>query len=76
MLLVFLTENKYWNALPMTIKQSSQKEFTVKKAIKTKDDKLYDTWAGYDSSFNSWIDNKHNMDTLFSRPESLGGRFI
>ena len=30
----------------------------LKKVIKRKGDKLYVKWKGYDSSFNSWIDNK------------------
>ena len=37
---------------------TNQKEFTVEKVIKTKDDKLYVRWKDYDSSFNSWIDKK------------------
>ena len=37
---------------------TNQKEFTVEKVIKTKDDKLYVRWKDYDSSFISWIDKK------------------
>ena len=36
--------------------KTNQKEFRVEKVIKTKGDKLYVKWKGYDSSFNSWID--------------------
>ena len=32
--------------------------FRVEKVIKRKADKLYVKQEGYDSSFNSWIDNK------------------
>ena len=35
-----------------------QKEFRVEKVIKTKGDKLYVKWKGYNNSFNSWIDKK------------------
>ena len=37
---------------------SNQTDFTVKKTIKGKGDKLYLKWKGYDNSFNSWIDKK------------------
>ena len=32
--------------------------FRVTKVIKRKGDKLYVKWKGYDSSFNSWINQK------------------
>ena len=38
--------------------KTNQKEFTVEKVIKTKGDKLYVKWKGYNNSFNSWIDKK------------------
>ena len=40
------------------LQEPNQKEFRVEKVIKTKCDKLYAKWKGYDSSFNSWIDKK------------------
>ena len=39
------------------LKETNQKEFRVVKVIKTKGNKLYVKWKGYDSSFNSWICN-------------------
>ena len=35
------------------ITKTNQKEFRVKKIIKTKGDKIYVKWKGYDSFFNS-----------------------
>ena len=40
------------------LQKTNQKEFRIEKVIKRKGDKLYVKWKGYDSSFNSWIDNK------------------
>ena len=40
------------------LQKSNQKEFRVEKVMKKKGDKLYVTWKGYDSSFNSWVDKK------------------
>ena len=40
------------------LQKPNQKDFSVKKVIKRKGDKLYINWKGYDSSFNSWIDKK------------------
>ena len=52
------------------LQKTNQKEFRVEKEIKKKDDKLYVTWKGYDSSFNSWIDKKDSINELiFSRTE-------
>ena len=39
------------------LEKINQKEFTIEKVIKRKGDKLYVKWK-YDSSFNSWIDEK------------------
>ena len=36
-----------------------EQEFRTEEVIKTKYDKLYVKWKGYDSSFNSYIDKKH-----------------
>ena len=40
------------------LQKTNQQEFRIEKAIKKKDGKLYVTWKGYDSLFNSWIDKK------------------
>ena len=40
------------------LQKTSQQEFRIEKVIKIKGDKMYVKWKGYDSSFNSWIDNK------------------
>ena len=40
------------------LQKPNQKEFRVKKVIKTKGYKLYLKWKGYCSSFNSWIEKK------------------
>ena len=40
------------------LQKTSQKEFRIEKVLKTKGDKLYVKWKGYDSRFNSWIDKK------------------
>ena len=40
--------------------KANQKEFRAEKVIKRrKGNKLYVKWKGYNSSFNSWIDNKY-----------------
>ena len=49
-----LLEQSYLKELQKT----NQKEFSIEKVIKRKDDKLYVNWKGYDNSFNSWIDKK------------------
>ena len=43
------------------LQKTNQKEFTVEKVIKRRGDKLYAKWKGYESSFNSWIDEKDIM---------------
>ena len=40
------------------LQKTNQQEFRIEKVIKRKGDKLYVKWKGYDSSFNSWIDEK------------------
>ena len=40
--------------------KTNQIEFRAGKVIKTKGDKLYVKWKGYDNSFNSWIDKKRD----------------
>ena len=40
------------------LQKTNQKEFRIEKVIKSKGDKLYVKWKGYDSSYNSWIDKK------------------
>ena len=41
------------------LKKANEKGFRIKKVIKRNCDKLYVTWKGYNSSFNSWIDKKN-----------------
>ena len=40
------------------LKKTNQKEFRIEKVIKTRGNKLYVKWKGYDDSFNSWIYKK------------------
>ena len=40
------------------LQKTNQQEIRIEKVIKKRDDKLYVTWKGYDSSSNSWIDKK------------------
>ena len=40
------------------LQKTNQREFTIKKVIERKGDKLYVKWKGYDSSLNSSIDKK------------------
>ena len=40
------------------LQKTNQKEFSIKKVIKKKGNKLYLKWKGYNNSFNSWIDKK------------------
>ena len=49
-----IIETFYENELQKT----NQEEFRIEKVIKKKGDKLYVTWKGCDSSFNSWVDKK------------------
>ena len=37
-------------------KKTSQEKLRIEKVIKSKCDKLYVKWKGYDNSFNSWIE--------------------
>ena len=40
------------------LQKTNQQKFRIEKIIKTKGDKLYVKWKGYDNSFNSWIEQK------------------
>ena len=40
------------------LQKTNQKTFRIEKVLKTKGDKLYVKWKGYDNSFNSWINKK------------------
>ena len=44
------------------LQKTNQTEFRIEKVIKRKGDKLYVKWKGYDSSFNSCIDKKYNIN--------------
>ena len=43
------------------LQKTNQKEFRVEKVIKRNSNKLYGTWKGYNSSFNSWIVKKDTV---------------
>ena len=38
--------------------KTNQKECRIEKILKTKGNKLYVKWKGYNNSFYSWIDKK------------------
>ena len=38
------------------LQKTNQEEYRIEKVIKSKGDKIYVKWKGYDNSFNSWID--------------------
>ena len=40
------------------LQKTNPEKFRIDKIIKRKGNKLYVKWKGYDSSFNSWIDEK------------------
>ena len=40
------------------LQRTNQQDFRIEEVIKKKGDKLYVKWKGYDSSFNSWTDQK------------------
>ena len=63
MLLVILKAKKLLERfMKKNCKKTNQKEFRCEKVIKRKSNKLYVKWKGYDSSCNSWIDNKDSIN--------------
>ena len=66
-----ITGSFYENELPKT----SQEKFWIEKVLKTKGDKLYVKWKGYDNSFNIWINKKDlvqkRVNTFLNRLEVL-----
>ena len=40
------------------LRKTSHEKFRIEKLLKSKGDKLYVKWKGYDSRFKSWIDKK------------------
>ena len=40
------------------LQKTNQQTFRIEKVIKTKGNKLYVKWKGYDNSFNNWINKK------------------
>ena len=59
MLLVILKSKEFLELFTKSnCKEKNQKEFRVEEVIQRKGDKLHVKWKGYDSSFNSWIDEK------------------
>ena len=52
------------------MRKAIQKEFRGEKVVKRKGDKLYVKWKGNNSSFNSWIDKRNNINEwTFSKTE-------
>ena len=49
------------------LQKTNKKEFKIEKVLKTKGDKLYVKWKGYDNRFNSWI----NKNTLYKNESIL-----
>ena len=47
------------------LQKTNQEEFRIEKVIKTKGDKMYVKWKGYDNSFNSWIEISYKMSQYF-----------
>ena len=59
MLLVILTANTIFETFyQKELQKTNKKGFRVEKVIKRKSDKLYIKWKNYNSSLNSWIDQK------------------
>ena len=59
MLLVILTTNTIFETFyQKELQKTNKKGFRVEKVIKRKSDKLYIKWKNYNSSLNSWIDQK------------------
>ena len=48
------------------MKKNCKKQIRIEKVLKTKSDKLYPKWKGYDNSFNSWI-NKNDLCVKMSQ---------
>ena len=40
------------------LQKTNQKEFRIEKILKTKVNKIYVKWKGYNKSFNTWTDEK------------------
>ena len=40
------------------LQKTSQKEIRIEKVLKSKGDKLYVKWKGYNNRFNSWSDKR------------------
>ena len=38
------------------MQKTNQEKFRIEKILKTKGNKLYVKWKGYNNSFNSWTD--------------------
>ena len=52
---MILTEKKFYEK---ELQKTNKKEFRIEKVIKSKVDKLFVKWKGYNNPFNSWIDKK------------------
>ena len=52
-------EKKLWEVfMKKNLQKTNQKEFRIEKVIKSKGNKLYVKWKGYNNSFNSWVNKK------------------
>ena len=49
------------------LKKTNQKEFRKEKVINKKENKLYVKWKSYDNSFNSWIDKKDIVKSVYKK---------
>ena len=49
------------------LQKANQTEFRREKFIKRKCDKLYIKWKGYDNSFDSWIDRKDILQSIYKK---------
>ena len=56
MLLLILMVNEFF--MKKICKRQIKQSLEIEKVIKSKVDKLYAKWKGYDNSFDSWIDRK------------------
>ena len=76
LLMILMMKNIIGTFSEKELQKIDQQEFGIEKVIKTKADKLYVKWKGYDNSFNSWIDKKDllKMSQYLPKPyEPFGG---
>ena len=75
LLMILMVKNIIGTFSEKEVQKIDQQESGIEKVIKTKGDKLYVKWKGYDNSFNSWIDKKDllKMSQYFPKPYELFG---